>query len=114
MLPHQDVVAEILDLPDGPGIGALFDFDGTIISGYSATAFIQEQIRRGNLSVRELVELIGAMGSFGLGKMGFSAMMPSSCAASAKTAMPTLAKSCSARTLRGRSTPNRVPLSKRT
>ncbi|MDJ0710961.1 MAG: HAD-IB family hydrolase [Woeseiaceae bacterium] len=75
MLPHQDVVAEILELPDGPQIGALFDFDGTIISGYSATAFIQEQIKRGNLSVRELVELIGAMASFGLGQLGFSAMM---------------------------------------
>ncbi len=75
MHPHQDVVAEILDLPDGPEVGALFDFDGTIISGYSAVAFIQEQIKRGNLSVRELVELIGAMASFGLGTMGFSAMM---------------------------------------
>jgi len=75
MLPHQDVVAEVLKLPDGPEIGAFFDFDGTVISGYSATAFIQEQIKRGTLSVRELVELIGAMGNFGLGKMGFSAMM---------------------------------------
>ena len=75
MLPHQDVVAEVLKLPDGPEIGAFFDFDGTVISGYSATAFIQEQIKRGTLSVRELVELIGAMGSFGLGRMGFSAMM---------------------------------------
>jgi putative phosphoserine phosphatase/1-acylglycerol-3-phosphate O-acyltransferase len=34
MLSHQDVIAEILDLPDGPEIGAFFDFDGTIISGY--------------------------------------------------------------------------------
>jgi putative phosphoserine phosphatase/1-acylglycerol-3-phosphate O-acyltransferase len=75
MQPHQDVIAEILDLPDGPQIGAFFDFDGTLISGYSAIAFIQEQITRGNLSVRELVELVGAMGSFGIGKMGFSAMM---------------------------------------
>ncbi|MGB5256228.1 MAG: HAD-IB family hydrolase [Woeseiaceae bacterium] len=75
MLPHQDVVAEILKLPDGPEIGALFDFDGTLISGYSAFAFVEEQIKRGHLSPRELVELIGAMASFGLGKMGFSAMM---------------------------------------
>ncbi len=75
MQPHQDVIAEILDLPDGPQIGAFFDFDGTLISGYSAVAFIQEQITRGNLSVRELVELVGAMGSFGVGNMGFSAMM---------------------------------------
>ncbi len=75
MLPHQDIVAEVMDLPDGPEIGAFFDFDGTVISGYSATAFVQEQIKRGTLSVRELVELGGAMASFGMGNMGFSAMM---------------------------------------
>jgi len=75
MLAHQDVVAEVLKLPDGPQIGAFFDFDGTVISGYSAFAFIEEQIKRGHLSPRELVELMGAMASFGLGKMGFSAMM---------------------------------------
>ncbi len=75
MLPHQDIVAEVLDLPDGPEIGAFFDFDGTVISGYSATAFMQEQVKRGTLSVRELVELFGAMASFGMGNMGFSAMM---------------------------------------
>ena len=75
MQPHQDVIAEILDLPDGPQIGAFFDFDGTLISGYSAIAFIQEQVTRGNLSVRELVELVSAMGSFGIGNTGYSAMM---------------------------------------
>jgi putative phosphoserine phosphatase/1-acylglycerol-3-phosphate O-acyltransferase len=75
MLPHQDVVAEIMQLPDGPQIGAFFDFDGTVISGYSAFAFIEEQVVRGHLSPRELVELMGAMASFGLGKMGFSGMM---------------------------------------
>ncbi len=75
MLPHQDIVAEVMRLPDGPQIGAFFDFDGTVISGYSAFAFIEEQIRRGHLSPRELVELLSAMAGFGLGKMGFSAMM---------------------------------------
>ncbi|MDH3336680.1 MAG: HAD-IB family hydrolase [Gammaproteobacteria bacterium] len=75
MSMHQDVVAEISRLPDGPQIGAFFDFDGTVISGYSAFAFIEEQIKRGHLSPRELVELLGAMASFGLGKMGFSGMM---------------------------------------
>lgn len=75
MSPHQNVVAEVLKLPDGPQIGAFFDFDGTVISGYSVTAFIKEQIRRGHLSPRELVELLSAMTSFGLGDVGFSAMM---------------------------------------
>ncbi|NCF15371.1 MAG: HAD-IB family hydrolase, partial [Gammaproteobacteria bacterium] len=75
MQPHRDVIAEIQELPDGPQVGAFFDFDGTLISGYSAIAFIEEQITRGNLSVRELVELVGAMASFGIGNLGFSAMM---------------------------------------
>ena len=75
MLPHQDVVAEVLKQPDGPQIGALFDFDGTVISGYSAFAFIEEQVRRGELSIRKLVELVSVMASFGLGNTGFSAMM---------------------------------------
>ena len=75
MLQHQDVIAEIMQSPKGPEVGALFDFDGTLISGYSAVTFIQEQVRRGNLSVRELMELVSAMASFGIGRMGFSAMI---------------------------------------
>ena len=75
MLPHQDVVAEILDLPDGPEIGAFFDFDGTIISGYSAVAFFQEQLKRGHMSPRDVVELMSVMASFGIGILGFPALM---------------------------------------
>jgi len=61
--------------PRGPAIAAIFDFDGTIIAGYSATAFIREQVRRGDLSPQELIQLVRAMSSFGLGSLGFSAMM---------------------------------------
>lgn len=75
MALHQDVIAEVEKSPDGPQVGALFDFDGTIISGFSAVAFVREQIKRGDLSRKELVELVAAMTSFGMGKMGFSAMM---------------------------------------
>jgi putative phosphoserine phosphatase/1-acylglycerol-3-phosphate O-acyltransferase len=75
MLPHQDVVSEVQKLPEGPQIGAFFDFDGTLISGYSAIAFIEEQVKRGHVSPRELVELVSVMASFGFGMMGFSALM---------------------------------------
>jgi putative phosphoserine phosphatase/1-acylglycerol-3-phosphate O-acyltransferase len=75
MLSHQDVIAEILDLPDGPEIGAFFDFDGTIISGYSAIAFFKEQLKRGHMSPRDVVELISVMASFGMGILGFPALM---------------------------------------
>jgi putative phosphoserine phosphatase/1-acylglycerol-3-phosphate O-acyltransferase len=72
---YQDVIAEINELPDGPEIGALFDFDGTIISGYSAVAFFQEQVKRGHLSPRDFVELLSVMASFGIGVLGFPALM---------------------------------------
>jgi putative phosphoserine phosphatase/1-acylglycerol-3-phosphate O-acyltransferase len=75
MTLHRDVVADVEKSPDGPQIGAFFDFDGTIISGYSAISFIQEQVKRGDLSPRDLVEIVGAMTTFGLGNLGFSAMM---------------------------------------
>ena len=71
----EPLLRAIEDAPDGPRICAIFDFDGTIISGYSAIAFIREQLRRGDLSVRDFLELASAMASFGLGNLGFSAMM---------------------------------------
>ncbi len=74
-MSQQNVVAEIENLPDGPEIGALFDFDGTIIAGYSAVAFFREQVRRGHLSPRDFVELLSVMASFGIGVLGFPALM---------------------------------------
>ena len=74
-MAYENIVAEIEKLPDGPEIGALFDFDGTIISGYSAFAFLREQIRRGHMSPRDVVELISVMASFGVGILGFPALM---------------------------------------
>ncbi|MEP4486491.1 MAG: HAD-IB family hydrolase [Halioglobus sp.] len=75
MASVKDLLKSIKAAPDGPQIAAIFDFDGTIIAGYSATVFIREQLKRGDLSAREFVELMSAMTNFGLGNMGFSGMM---------------------------------------
>lgn len=75
MRAHSDVVAEINKMPDGPHIGAFFDFDGTLMSGYSATTFIREQAKQGELSPRDLVDILAAAASFQSGRMGFSAFM---------------------------------------
>jgi putative phosphoserine phosphatase/1-acylglycerol-3-phosphate O-acyltransferase len=75
MTTIDQLLEDIEASPDGPEIAAIFDFDGTLIAGYSATAFIREQVRRGDLSPREFVELMRAMSSFGLGNLGFSGMM---------------------------------------
>lgn len=75
MASIQQLLQDIEASPEGPEITAVFDFDGTIIAGYSATVFIREQLRRGDVSPREFLEIVGAMTNFGLGNLGFSGMM---------------------------------------
>jgi len=75
MADVSELLQRIESAPAGPKICALFDFDGTVIAGYSATVFIREQLRRGDISVRDLIQLSSAMSQFGMGRLGFSAMM---------------------------------------
>lgn len=72
---YPRVVKEVEESPEGPQIGAFFDFDGTIIFGYSATKFLREQIKRGDVKFSQLPELLRIMTKFGLGSIDFSAMM---------------------------------------
>ncbi len=75
MATLKQLLKNIEASPDGPEVAAIFDFDGTLIAGYSVTVFIREQIRRGDLSVSDFLKLTRAMVNFGMGNMGFSAMM---------------------------------------
>jgi len=74
-LTLSELLADIEASEPGPGTAAIFDFDGTIIAGYSATVFLQDALTRGELKPNELYELTRAMTGFGLGNMGFSALM---------------------------------------
>jgi putative phosphoserine phosphatase/1-acylglycerol-3-phosphate O-acyltransferase len=49
-----ELLEEIERSPPGPEIGAFFDFDGTLIAGYSAGAFYQDRARRMEFSRGEL------------------------------------------------------------
>ena len=71
----SELLADIEASDPGPETAALFDFDGTIIAGYSATVFLQDSLTRGELKPDELYELTRALTGFGLGNMGFSALM---------------------------------------
>lgn len=75
MTVHQDVIKNIEAAPAGPQVGAFFDFDGTLIAGFSATVFLKEQVRRGEVSPYEFIELLSAVTQFSLGGMGFSGLM---------------------------------------
>lgn len=56
--------SEILAGPAGPEIGAFFDFDGTLIDGYSASAFYRHRLERLELGPVEAAQtlLIGLRG----------------------------------------------------
>ncbi len=75
---HADVTKEVERQPEGAHIGAFFDFDGTVIAGFSVKSFVQEQLRRGDIGPREFAELTATFANFSLGRMGFSALMVAS------------------------------------
>ena len=47
-------LAAIESGPSGPEVGAFFDFDGTMLRGYSIVAFLGEKLRRREISVAEI------------------------------------------------------------
>src|SRR3954452_15398379 len=51
----QALLAEIEAGPEGPEIGAFFDFDGTLITGYSAEAFVLDAIRRRKVDPQTMI-----------------------------------------------------------
>ena len=59
----------------GPHIAALFDFDGTIIAGYSATALLQEKFKRREMGLEEIIETANVMSQYTMGSIGFSGLM---------------------------------------
>jgi putative phosphoserine phosphatase/1-acylglycerol-3-phosphate O-acyltransferase len=46
MTTVEDLIDDVERAPEGPRTAAFFDFDGTLIAGYSASAFYQDRIRR--------------------------------------------------------------------
>jgi putative phosphoserine phosphatase/1-acylglycerol-3-phosphate O-acyltransferase len=56
----RDLLEEVERAPRGPKVGAFFDFDGTLIDGYSARVFYEEQIRHRALSAEEIVRSLAA------------------------------------------------------
>jgi putative phosphoserine phosphatase / 1-acylglycerol-3-phosphate O-acyltransferase len=53
-----EAIAAIQTGPKGPEIGAFFDFDGTLIDGFSALAYFTDKLRRRELGLREAVDII--------------------------------------------------------
>lgn len=52
------LVAEVDASPMGPQIVAFFDFDGTLIDGYSAVAFFRDRLRNRGVNARQLIDAV--------------------------------------------------------
>lgn len=52
------LVAEIEASPEGPQVVAFFDFDGTLIDGYSAVAFFRDRLRNRGVNARQLIDAV--------------------------------------------------------
>ena len=56
MADIDDLIADIEKGPQGPEVGAFFDFDGTLIDGYSAALYFRERLTSGDIGVNELFQ----------------------------------------------------------
>jgi HAD superfamily hydrolase (TIGR01490 family) len=58
-----------------PRVGAFFDFDGTLIDGYSAAAFMQDRARRNDISLGEAARLVQVGLGTRMGRADFEQFM---------------------------------------
>ncbi len=70
-----EAVAEVDASPRGAQIAAFFDFDGTLIHGYSALLFAQDRIRRGRVGASEFVRSAKVGIEYALGKAGHAELI---------------------------------------
>jgi putative phosphoserine phosphatase/1-acylglycerol-3-phosphate O-acyltransferase len=56
----DSLIAEIRGGPSGPDIAAIFDFDGTLIDGFSASALYEHRLRNFEIGPEELVRTVRA------------------------------------------------------
>ena len=80
MSPPGELIAEVERGPSGPEIAAFFDLDRTLLAGFSATAFIRDDVMAGRMGVAELAHTLLAATRFQLGALGFSAFIASTAA----------------------------------
>ncbi len=70
----KDISKTILDGEDGPHIAAFFDLDRTLISGFSAKLFIQERIKSGKMTPKEMAaQFYGAL-VYAVGNKNFAGL----------------------------------------
>ena len=70
-LSPADAIAEIGASPPGPGIGAFFDLDGTLVDGFTAAVHVGDRIRRRQAGMGELLGVFEAALRYRFGHLEF-------------------------------------------
>ena len=68
----DDLLGYVRGDQKGPRVAAFFDFDKTLIAGYSAQAFFMEQLRSGRFTPAELRDQVAAGLKYARKQLGFS------------------------------------------
>ena len=68
-------LAEVAASPEGPEVGAFFDFDGTLMAGFSASHLSRARFKRRDVGLEELVRTVGVAVSAGVGRAGFEDLL---------------------------------------
>ncbi|CAJ1500082.1 HAD-IB family hydrolase/lysophospholipid acyltransferase family protein [[Mycobacterium] burgundiense] len=74
-------VAEVKASPRGPKIGAFFDLDGTLVAGFTGVILTQQQFRRRELGLGDLIAMIQAGLNHQLGRSEFEDLIISATSA---------------------------------
>ena len=75
MVLASDPLGQIAQSPPGPGVGAFFDLDGTLVAGFTPTAHAGDRIRRGQASIGEVLGVVEASLRYKLGRMQFERLL---------------------------------------
>jgi putative phosphoserine phosphatase/1-acylglycerol-3-phosphate O-acyltransferase len=77
-VPPPGLTAEVNAGPEGPGVGAFFDLDGTLVAGYTAAAQTRDRLRRRDLRVAEFLTIVQLAVQFRLGRRAFETLIEGS------------------------------------
>lgn len=69
------LLTDVAASPAGPGVGAFFDLDGTLVSGFTATVHAGHRIRNRQARIGEVLGVVEASVRYRLGRMEFERLI---------------------------------------
>jgi putative phosphoserine phosphatase/1-acylglycerol-3-phosphate O-acyltransferase len=74
-MARPGTVNDVRQAPEGPEIGAFFDFDGTVIAGYSAAVFARDRFRKRQVSLGEVLRTLAFYVDASAGRVDLADML---------------------------------------